>query len=215
MQEALSFSFSFSFSLSLFLSFSFSFSPLLLLSPSLSFSLSLFLLDAECRAPIGVTSEAPQHCCENYCHKIRYCDYCPRKHSPSWQYRATSAKTSCYEPRTSRLGVLVFCPSVSCSRVWGVSPLPQILHQKILRDRIRNPTEFHCLQDSPNLRCQRSAARRFAVALVHVGPNPPRRSLPGSEALAYRQSARQYDARRFAVALVHVGRPASTISSRI
>ena len=49
------------------------------------------------------------------------------------------------------------------------------------------------------------SARRFAVALVHVGPNPPRRSLPGSEALAYRQSARQYNARRFAVALVHVG----------
>ena len=61
----------------------------------------------------GVTSEAPQHCFENNCHNIRYCDYCPRKHSPSWQVRATSAKTSCHEPRTSRLGVLVFCPSVS------------------------------------------------------------------------------------------------------
>ena len=73
-------------------------------------------------------------------------------HSPSWQNRATSAKPSCFEPKTSRLGLLVFCPSVCCSSVWGVSPLPQILHQKILRDRIRNPTEFHCLQDSPNLR---------------------------------------------------------------
>ena len=111
-----------------------------------SLSLSLFLLDAECRAPIGLTTEAPQHCCEINCHNIRYCDYCPRKHSPSWQVRATSAKTSCYEPRTSRLGVLVFCPSVSCSRLWGVSPLPQILHEKILRDRIRNPTEFQLRQ---------------------------------------------------------------------
>ena len=238
------------------LSSSLSFLLSLLLSLSCSLSFLFSLLDAECRAPIGVTSEAPQHCCENNCHNIRYCDNCPRKHSPSWQVRATSAKTSCYEPRTSRLGVLVFCPSVSCSRVWGVSPLPQILHQKILRDRIRNPTEFHCLQDSPNLkgtflcittglcvaaslvtwlidgndvvidlftdplwntllrdifdclspprrplskseaesgeRRQRSAARRFAFALVHVGPNPPRRSLPRSEALAHQRSVPQH-----------------------
>ena len=41
------------------------------LSLSLTISLS-FLVDAEWRAPNGVTSEATQHCCENNCHNIHY-----------------------------------------------------------------------------------------------------------------------------------------------
>ena len=60
-------------------------------------------------------------------------------YSPSWQNRATSARTICVEPKTSRLGLHVVCPSDCCSSVWGVSPLPQTLHHpKVVAKGLRS-----------------------------------------------------------------------------
>ena len=94
---SLSVSLSFSLSLSLFLSLS--------LSLTLSFSLSF---GRGMRGPrTGSRERHHSTAVRDNFHNIRYCDY---------------ALTQLAEPRYQRhrLGLLVFCPSVCCSSVWGV-----------------------------------------------------------------------------------------------
>ena len=63
-----------SFSSCLFFSLSFSLPSLSCFASSLFLSSFSFFWTRNGRAPSGVTSEAPQHCCENNCHNIHYHD---------------------------------------------------------------------------------------------------------------------------------------------